>query len=110
MCFILSDCRQLAASCPSSPAAREDKQAQADNSSFQGRRSPSLELSGGPLSAGETRMCHLALDEELRLGEGDTLWGDRATPEVPHPEAGRAPLPAAHTSLPILSGAGQPPG
>lgn len=55
-------------------------------------------------------MCHLALDEELRLGEGDTLWGDRATPEVPHPEAGRAPLPAAHTSLPILSGAGQPPG
>lgn len=52
MCFILSDCRQLAASCPSAPAAREDKQAQPDNPSFQGRRSPSLELFGG-LSSGE---------------------------------------------------------
>ena len=65
MCFILSNCRQLAASCSSSPAAREDKQAQADNPSLQRRRSPSLELFGGPSSAGEAGMSCLALDEEL---------------------------------------------
>lgn len=64
MCFVLSDCRQLAASCPSSPAAREGKQAQTDNPSFQGRSPPSLELFGGPSPAGEARMPHLVLDEE----------------------------------------------
>lgn len=65
MCFVLSDCRQLTASCPSFPAAREDKQAQADNPSFQRKRRLSLELLGGPSSAEAARVSHLALDEEL---------------------------------------------
>lgn len=66
MCFIVSYCRQLAASHLSRPAARKDKRAQEDNPSFQGRRSPGLELVGGPFpSAGEAKMFHLALDGEL---------------------------------------------